>query len=255
MKPEKKIYFASDFHLGVPNAEASLEREKRIIRWLDIAKQDAEEIWLLGDLFDFWFEYKTVAPRGYVRFLGKLAEITDGGIPIHVFTGNHDMWIFDYLPETTGITLHREPLSREWSGKKFFIGHGDGLGPGDHGYKFIKKVFANKLCQFLFKWIHPDLGIGLANFFSGRSRMANDEYDRIYLGDDEEWLAIYAKEVLEKEHFDYFVFGHRHLPIDIKLSDTSRYVNLGEWIKYNTYAIFDGSELNLKSFESDYIKE
>jgi UDP-2,3-diacylglucosamine hydrolase len=249
LKPGQKIYFASDFHLGVPSAEKSLDREKRIVRWLDAIKLDAAEIWLLGDLFDFWFEYKTVAPRGYVRFLGKLAEITDRGIPIHVFTGNHDMWIFDYLPEATGVILHRKPLTREWNGKKFMIGHGDGLGPGDHGYKFIKKVFANPVCQWLFKWIHPDVGIGIANFFSGRSRLANDDYDKVYLGDDKEWLAIYAKEVLQKEHFDYFVFGHRHLPIDISVGPNSRYINLGEWINYNSYAVFDGEDLKMNTFE------
>jgi UDP-2,3-diacylglucosamine hydrolase len=250
LKPGKKIYFASDFHLGVPNAASSLEREKRIIRWLDSIKGDAEELWLLGDLFDFWFEYKHVIPKGYIRFLGKLAEISDSGIPIFVFTGNHDMWIFDYLPKEIGITLYRKPVTREWNNKKLYIGHGDGLGPGDHGYKFIKKVFANPLCQFLFKWIHPDIGIGIANFFSGRSRLANDDYDKVYLGDDKEWLAIYAREVLEKEHFDYFIFGHRHLPIDIQVGEHSRYINLGEWIKYNSYAVFDGEKLELKRFEA-----
>lgn len=249
MNQGKKIYFASDFHLGVPNAASSFEREKRIIRWLDLIKGDAEEIWLLGDLFDFWFEYKTVAPRGYIRFLGKLAEITDSGIPIHIFSGNHDMWIFDYLPEATGVILHRDPIAKEWDGKKFYIGHGDGLGPGDHGYKFIKKVFANKFSQFLFRWIHPDIGIGIANYFSSKSRLANNDYDKVYLGDDKEWLAIYSKEILQKEHFDYFIFGHRHLPIDIKVGPNSRYINLGEWINYNSYAVFDGVDLVMHSFE------
>lgn len=251
MTDRNRIYFASDFHLGVPDAASSLEREKRIVRWLDMVKEDAKEIWLLGDLFDFWFEYKTVVPRGFVRFLGKLAELSDSGIEIHIFTGNHDMWIFDYVPKEIGATLYRKPIQREYLGKKFYIGHGDGLGPGDHGYKFIKKVFANKVCQWLFRWIHPDLGIGIANFFSGKSRIANDEYDKIYLGDDKEWLAIYAKEILENEHFDYFIFGHRHLPIDIEVGKDSRYINLGEWIKYNTYAVFDGKDLVMKSFESD----
>lgn len=251
MTEGNRIYFASDYHLGVPDAKSSLEREKRIVRWLDMVKGDAKEIWLLGDLFDFWFEYKTVVPRGFVRFLGKLAELSDSGIDIHIFTGNHDMWIFDYVPNEIGATLYRKPITREYNGKKFYIGHGDGLGPGDHGYKFIKKVFANKFCQWLFKWIHPDIGIGIANFFSGKSRIANDEYDKIYLGDDKEWLAIYAKEILQKEHFDYFIFGHRHLPIDIKIGKNSRYLNLGEWIKYNTYAYFDGNDLIMKSFESD----
>ena len=255
MTPGKKIYFASDFHLGVPDKASSLEREKRLVRWLDEVRKDAEEIWLLGDMFDFWFEYKTVVPRGFVRFLGKLAEITDSGIAVHIFTGNHDMWIFDYLPEETGVILHKEALTRSWNGQKFMIGHGDGLGPGDHGYKFIKKVFANKVCQWLFKWIHPDLGIGLANYFSGKSRLANDDYDKVYLGDDKEWLAIYAKEVLEREHFNYFIFGHRHLPIDIEVGHNSRYINLGEWIKYNTYAVFDGEKVLMRSFESDRVND
>lgn len=251
MKEGKKIYFASDFHLGVPDKESSLIREKKIIRWLDKAAVDAEEIWLLGDLFDFWFDYKKVVPRGFVRLLGKMAEITDSGTPITVFTGNHDMWFFDYLQKEIGVTLYRKPVTRTWGNKKFMIGHGDGLGPGDKGYKFIKKVFSNKICQWLFRWIHPDIGIGIADFFSGKSRATTGDYDKIYLGDDKEWLAIYCREVLKSEHFDYFIFGHRHLPIDISVGENSRYINLGEWINYFTYAVFDGRELQLLSFEQD----
>jgi UDP-2,3-diacylglucosamine hydrolase len=247
----KKIYFASDFHLGVPDKKSSLIREKKIIRWLNQATEDAEEIWLLGDLFDFWFDYKKVVPRGFVRLLGKMADIVDSGIPITVFTGNHDMWFFDYLQEEIGVTLYREPVDREWAGKKFLIGHGDGLGPGDKGYKFIKKVFSNKVCQWLFRWIHPDIGIGIADYFSGKSRASTGDYDKFYLGDDKEWLSIYAKEVLKSEHYDYFIFGHRHLPIDIAVGENSRYINLGEWINYFTYAVFDGKELKLLSFEPD----
>jgi len=245
----KKIYFASDFHLGVPDFESSLIREKRIVRWLDQVSKDADEIFLLGDIFDFWFEYKTVVPRGYTRLLGKLSELTDGGLPIHVFTGNHDMWIFDYLPEETGIILHREPLTREWNGKKVYIGHGDGLGPGDNGYKVIKKVFASKLSQWLFARFHPNFGIGLANFWSKTSRKSHYEEDKIFLGEDKEWLAIYCKELLEKEHFDYFVFGHRHLPLEINLTDQSKYINLGDWITHFTYGVFDGGEFGLEKFE------
>lgn len=251
MKEGKKIYFASDFHLGVPDKESSLIREKKIIRWLNEVANDAEEIWLLGDLFDFWFDYKKVVPRGFVRLLGKMAEINDSGIPITVFTGNHDMWFFDYLPKEIGVTLYREPVTRIWGDKKFMIGHGDGLGPGDKGYKFIKKVFSNKVCQWLFRWIHPDIGIGIANFFSSKSRATTGDYDKVYLGDDNEWLAIYCKEILKTEHFDYFIFGHRHLPIDISVGENSQYINLGEWINHFTYAVFDGLELKLLTFEQD----
>ena len=250
MAKETKIYFASDFHLGVPDHASSLEREKRVIRWLEMARQDATEIYLVGDVFDFWFEYKHAVPKGFVRLLGKIAEITDSGIPVHFFTGNHDMWVFGYLPKEIGVTIYREPITREYNGKKFYIGHGDGLGPGDRGYKFIKKVFASKLCQWLFARLHPNFGIGLANYFSGKSRIANAESDEKFLGEDNEWLMIYSREQLAKQHIDYFIFGHRHLPLDLKVGENSRYVNLGEWIKYNTYAVFDGEDLKLEKFEA-----
>lgn len=246
--PEKtKIYFASDFHLGIPNKESSLDREKRIVRWLDEIKEDAKEIYLVGDIFDFWFEYKTVVPRGYTRLLGKIAELTDSGIPIYAFIGNHDMWQFGYLEEEVGVTLFREPIVRECNGKKFFIGHGDGLGPGDYGYKFIKKVFSNPICQWLFARLHPNFGIGLANYWSRRSRIANGE--EVFHGEDNEWLFLFAKEYLQTEHIDYFIFGHRHLSLDLKVADNSRYINLGDWVTLNTYAVFDGTDLSTKKFE------
>jgi UDP-2,3-diacylglucosamine hydrolase len=248
LQANKKIYFASDFHLGVPTHEKSLEREKRIVRWLDEVKHDAQEIYLMGDMFDFWFEYKQVIPKGFTRLLGKIAEITDSGIPVTFFTGNHDMWMFDYFPKELGITLYREPIVREYNGKTFFLGHGDGLGPGDKGYKFIKKVFANPLCQWLFARLHPNFGMGMALYWSQKSRLANGISDEKFTGEENEWLIVYAKEVLKQKHYDYFIFGHRHLPLDIKLEE-SRYINLGEWIKYNTYAVFDGIDLELKRFE------
>ncbi len=244
----KKIYFASDFHLGVPNAEKSLEREKHIVRWLDTIKADASELYLLGDVFDFWFEYGTVVPKGYVRLLGKLAELSDSGVKIHWFTGNHDMWIFGYLPKEIGVTIYRKPVTREINGKKFYLGHGDGLGPGDRGYKFIKKVFASKVCQWLFARIHPNLGVRIANYFSRKSRIATGNSDEKYNGDENEWLVIHCKEVLKKEKFDYFIFGHRHLPLDIDLGNNSRYINLGEWVNFSSYAVFDGSVLSLLKF-------
>ena len=246
MTPGKRIYFASDFHLGAPDYESSLAREREIVKWLNACRKDAEEIFLVGDVFDFWFEYRRVVPRGYTRLLGTISEITDSGIPVHWFTGNHDMWIFDYLPKECGIQLHREPVVREWNGKRLMIGHGDGLGPGDHGFKFIKKVFASALCQWLFARLHPNFGIWLANKSSGYSRSTTGDKDRIFLGEDNEWLVVYTREVLQREHFDYFIFGHRHLPLEIKLNDRSVYMNLGDWLKDYTYGVFDGEKLSLE---------
>ena len=246
---KKNIYFASDFHLGAPDYITSLEREKKVVEWMDSIKNDAKEIYLVGDLFDFWFEYRTVVPRGFVRILGKIAELTDAGIPVHLFTGNHDMWIFDYLPKELNVILHREPIEMDFDGKKFLIGHGDGLGPGDHNYKFLKKVFANKLCQWLFGFIHPNIGMGIANYWSRRSRSYNEENNEIFLGEDKEWLVIYCKEKLQQKHYDYFIFGHRHLALDIKLNDHSRYINLGDWFHTKSFAVWDGQELVLKYFK------
>lgn len=246
MTPGKRIYFASDFHLGAPDYLSSLAREKEIVKWLNACRKDAEEIFLVGDVFDFWFEYRRAVPRGFTRLLGTISEITDSGIPVHWFTGNHDMWIFDYLPKECGIQLHREPVVREWNDKRLMIGHGDGLGPGDHGYKFIKKVFASPLCQWLFARLHPNFGIWLASKSSGYSRSVTGDHDRIFLGEDNEWLVAYAREVLQREHFDYFIFGHRHLPLEIKLNDRSVYMNLGDWLKDYTYGVFDGEKLTLE---------
>jgi UDP-2,3-diacylglucosamine hydrolase len=243
------IYFASDFHLGAPNYEESLKREKRIVKWLDEISLDAKEIYLVGDIFDFWFEYKHAIPKGFVRLQGKIAELTDNGIEIFVFRGNHDMWIFDYIPKELGVKMVEGNLVKTFGDKQFLIGHGDGLGPGDYGYKFIKKVFANKLCQWAFARLHPNLGMGIANYWSHKSRKVNAGYDEKFLGEENEWLAIFAKDYLKKEHIDYFIFGHRHLPFEIKLNEKSTYMNLGEWINYNSYAVFDGEKLSLKYFK------
>ena len=251
MRPGQQIHFLSDFHLGVPDAASSLAREKRICAFLDEAAKDAAEIMLLGDLFDFWFEYKRAVPRGHVRLLGKLAELTDRGIPVHLFIGNHDMWIFDYVPQETGVIVHREPIVREIAGKRFLIGHGDGLGPGDPGYKFIKKVFRNPVCQWLFARLHPNFGLWLGDVLSGRSRKKNYENDRKWSGADKEWLVQYCQDELQKQHYDHMIFGHRHLPIDLEVKPGSRYVNLGDWISYYTYATFDGQELKLMKRMSD----
>jgi UDP-2,3-diacylglucosamine hydrolase len=245
-----KTYFASDFHLGVPARLSSKEREKQIVRWLNSIADDAKAIYLVGDVWDFWFEYSTVVPKGSIRLLGKLAELRDHGIPIHFFIGNHDMWMFRYLEDELEIPIHRKPIIEEIDGKSFFIGHGDGLGPGDHGYKFIKKVFANPVCQWLFERIHPNFGIGLANFWSQKSRAYNPE-DAHFLGEDKEWLVAYANRKLDTVAADYFVFGHRHLPIDHTLKNgKSRYINLGEWLNFNSYAVFDGNDIQVQFFEN-----
>ncbi|MFT3932680.1 MAG: UDP-2,3-diacylglucosamine diphosphatase [Chitinophagaceae bacterium] len=244
--PGKKIYFLSDFHLGAPNYASSLEREKKIVRFLDSIQQDAAAIFIVGDLFDFWYEYRTVVPKGYVRILGKMAAITDSGIPMHFFVGNHDMWMKGYFEKELNIPVYFEPKTFEFNNKKFYVGHGDGLGPGDHGYKFIKKIFRNPVCQWLFGILPPAVGVGIANYMSRSSRAATGQTDARFLGEDKEWLITYCKEILQKEKFDYFIFGHRHLPIDFALPDNSRYINLGDWIQYDSYAVFDGQQLELK---------
>jgi len=249
MSPNKKIYFASDFHLGAPNHEKSLDREKRIIRWLESIENDAEEIFLLGDVFDFWFEYKHTIPKGFVRLQGKIAQLTDKGIKIHWFWGNHDMWIFDYIPKELGVELHQKEIFRTFNHQLFFIGHGDGLGPGDKGYKFIKKVFRNKLSQWLFARLHPNFGIGLANLFSRKSRKKTGNSDEVFYGEEKEMLIQFCKNYNHIEPIKYFIFGHRHLPLEIQINETSTYINTGDWIKYNSYAVFDGEKLELKYFE------
>lgn len=241
----KKIYFASDFHLGAPEGKASSDREKRIIDWLNFIEKDAFEIYLVGDLFDFWFEYKHAIPKGFVRLQGKIAQLVDSGIPVYFFTGNHDMWMFDYFEKELGVTIYRNPIHKEYNGKKCYIGHGDGLGPGDRGYKFIKKVFAARWSQWLFARLHPNFGIGLANYFSRKSRAATGNDDEKFLGEENEWLVQYCKEVEQNESNDYYIFGHRHLPMEIRINARATYINLGEWLNYQTYAEFDGNEFKL----------
>jgi UDP-2,3-diacylglucosamine hydrolase len=246
----KKIFFLSDFHLGAPDASSSLVREKKIVAFLEQIKHEAAEIFILGDIFDFWYEYRKVVPKGYTRLLGKLAALSDSGIPVHVFVGNHDMWMSGYFEAELNIPVYHHPKVFERNGKRFYIGHGDGLGPGDRGYKFIKKVFRNPVCQWLFGQLHPTWGIGLANYFSRRSRIKTGTSDEHFLGEDKEWLIIYCREVLQREQFDYFIFGHRHFPIDFTLSDKSRYINLGDWIRNFTYAEFDGENCRLCKWDS-----
>ncbi len=241
----KKVYFVSDVHLGVPDYASSLEREKRLVAWLDRAAEDAAAIHLVGDLFDFWFEYRHTVPRGFVRVLGKLAELSDRGIPLYAYTGNHDLWMFDYFPRELGVPVFREPQSWTYGKDRFLVGHGDGIGPGDHGYKLIKRVFSNRLCQWAFARLHPNFGVGLALFWSRRSRMADAGKDESFQAEREPQV-VYARQVLEREAYRYFVFGHRHCPVQYPLSPESSLVNLGDWITHFSYAVYDGQGLQLE---------
>jgi len=245
----KHVYFGSDSHLGAPTPADSLPREKKLVQWLDEIKEDAQVIFLLGDLFDFWFEYKTVVPKGFVRVLGKLAELRDSGIDIYFFVGNHDLWMNGYFEDELNIPVFHQPQVFEINAKQFFIGHGDGLGPGDKGYKRMKKVFTNSFCKWLFRWLHPDLGVRLAQYLSVKNKLISGEDDAKFLGEDKEWLVQYAKRKLEEQHYDYFVFGHRHLPLDIQLNEKSKYINLGDWIKHYTYGKYNGLKIELKSYK------
>lgn len=240
-----KIYFASDQHLGAPNHAVSQQREQRFVHWLDSIQHDAAAIYLLGDLFDFWFEYRTVVPRGYVRVLGKLAMLRDAGIPIYFFTGNHDLWMFGYFEQELGIPVYHQPQLVTIDHKVFLIGHGDGLGPHDMKYKLVKRyLFTNPICQKLLHLLHPDVGIGLANYLSRRSRQQTGTADDHYLGDQREYLVQYAYRKLQTQHIDFFVFGHRHLPLTIPIHQ-SCYVNTGDWIKYNSYAVYEHQQIHL----------
>ncbi|WP_448527999.1 UDP-2,3-diacylglucosamine diphosphatase [Raineya sp.] len=242
----KKVYFASDFHLGVRNSH---EREQKICDFLEQISHDAQIIFLLGDIFDFWFEYKHAIPKGFIRFQAKLIEILDRNIPIVFFTGNHDMWLFDYFTKELGIPIFRNPIEISINQKTFLIGHGDGLGPGDTKYKILKKIFANKLCQWLFRQIHPDWGIALAQFWSKHSRLQSEKKGaEKFLGDDE-WLWTYCKEQEALKHRDYYIFGHRHLPLFLSVGKNAHYINIGEWIYHCTYATFDGENVELLTWQ------
>jgi UDP-2,3-diacylglucosamine hydrolase len=246
----KFIYFASDFHLGAPNREASDLRERKVIDWLNEVSSDAAAIFLVGDIFDFWYEYKQVVPKGFVKFQACLLNLRNRGIPVYFFTGNHDLWMFDYFPTHFGIPVFKRPIILEVGEQKILLGHGDGLGPGDHFYKFLKRIFEGKLPQWLFRWIHPDIGVWLALKWSRSSRISNTEKDGGVESKENEWLWQYAREVSEKSHFDYFIFGHRHIPLDLEVNEKSRYINLGEWVNHCTYVKYDGNQAQLLTYSS-----
>jgi UDP-2,3-diacylglucosamine hydrolase len=246
----KKIYFASDQHFGAPTAELSFPREQKFVAWLDEVKEDAEAIFLVGDLFDFWFEYKTVVPKGFVRVLGKLAEIRDSGIPIYFFVGNHDLWMEGYFEKELNIPVYHDNKEFTFGDKTFLIGHGDGKGPGDSGYKRMKKIFTNPFFKWLFRWLHPDIGVKLAQYLSVKNKLISGDEDVTFLGEDNEWLILYSKRKLETKHYNYLIFGHRHLPMKVSVGENSEYVNLGDWISYFTYGVFDGETFEMKKHEN-----
>ncbi|MDR1054552.1 MAG: UDP-2,3-diacylglucosamine diphosphatase [Prevotellaceae bacterium] len=245
----KKIYFASDVHLGLKTYNSAREREIRFVRWLEIVRHNAEAIFLLGDIFDFWFEYKKVVPKGFVRTLGKIAEITDSGIPVHYFTGNHDLWAFNYFPEETGVILHTQAYKTELKGKYFFLAHGDGLDVTDKGYRQLKAIFTNRFLQRCFAAIHPRIGVGFGHVWSQHSRLSKGV--SIGFKGEEEGIYKFAKQQLNKESvIDYFVFGHRHTPLIINVNNTNtKLVILGEWIEGCQYAVFDGKNIELLKFD------
>lgn len=244
-----KIYFASDMHLGFPRKKESLEREKRVVQWLDSIIDDADELYLLGDVFDFWFEYKHVVPRGFTRFLGKLAEFTDRGIPVHFFTGNHDVWVFDYLPSEIGVKVYRKPIVRVIDGKKFFIGHGDGMGDPNLGFKLLKRIFTSRTLQWLFARIHPNSAVGFGHRWSNHSR-----YSKGIVAEDfnpkKEHLIQFIEKHQKQDACDYYIFGHRHMPL-IHLVNHSYYVNLGDWLTHFTFAVWENNSIYLKSYADD----
>ena len=248
MEQTKKIYFASDIHLGHPTLEEGRERELLFVKWLESIKQDTAELFLVGDVFDFWYEYRKVVPRGFTRTLGKLAEFTDSGIPVHFFTGNHDVWVFDYLPKEIGVKVYRRPLETELFGKSFYIAHGDGLGPGDWSYKLLKRIFTSRILQWLFSRIHPNFALWLAHSWSNSSRFAKGIIAEEFNGEDKELSYLHAKEILNQKHFDYLIFGHRHLMVKKVIGQNAQFFILGDWLTHFSYGVFDGETFELKQF-------
>lgn len=244
----KKAYFVSDLHLGAPALKNNRERELAFVSWLNEIREDASHLFLVGDIFDFWYEYKTVVPRGFVRTLGKIAELSDAGVEVHFFTGNHDVWVFDYLPSELGLTLHRNEFRTSLSGKNFFIAHGDAFDASDKGYLLLRKIFTSKTLQWMFSRIHPNFSLSLGHRWSKHSRISKGVVGEGFKGTENEGMFIFAESLLKQEKVDYFIFGHRHVLIDCPVGENSRYINLGDWIVHFSYGVFDGNEFNLKQY-------
>lgn len=251
-----KTYFISDVHLGAPSVAESQARERRLVNFLREIAPDCRSLYIVGDLFDYWFEYKQVVPRGHTRLLGTLGELVDNGLELHIFTGNHDLWMADYLSEELGATIHHQPLHLQLNNAQFYIAHGDGLGPGDLKYKFLKKIFTNPLCRWLYNRLHPNFGVGFAARMSRASRNSQSDDDHAFLGETERQLQ-HSKSVLENHSFDYFIYGHRHHLKNMEISHVradgtqvdSRYIVLGDWITLDSYAVWDGQQLQTSTFK------
>lgn len=250
--PEKhRIYFISDLHLGMFPQERSLQREKLVVQWLDEVAKEATELWLLGDIFDYWFEYSKVVPKGFTRFLGKLASLSDQGVQIHLITGNHDIWAFNYLSEEIGIQIHRKALLKSWNNHTFLLGHGDGLHRGDFSYNMLQKLFKSRLIQWVYARFHPNGSTTFAHWWSRKSRLKHGAKEE-FLGVDKEHQIQFARKEIEKHpEIEFFIFGHRHIPFDIEIAENSRVVCLGDWIGNFTYGQFDGEEFQLKKYLED----
>lgn len=245
MAANDKIYFASDFHLGLPAGSPPVEREKKVVSWLNTISHNAKEVYLLGDIFDFWWEYKLVVPRGFTRFLGTAALLTDAGIPVHFFTGNHDMWVKDYLSTECGFIIHTEPYTCIIDGRKFHLAHGEGLGTNDTGYKILLSIFRNKILRKMYSSLHPLIGVGIGQMWSLNSRLGKGIVKE-FRGEKNEDLIRYSKSLLENEEIDYFIFGHRHLAMSYKLEEGAEIIFLGDWIKNGSFAEWDGNVLSFK---------
>jgi UDP-2,3-diacylglucosamine hydrolase len=251
MAERNRIYFASDLHLGMQPAEDSLRREKLFVQWLLEIQEDASELWLLGDVFDYWFEYKKVVPRGFTRLLGTLASLSDAGVEIHLIPGNHDIWVFDYLPGEINLKVHRKRIRRIWNNHRFLLGHGDGLHPGDMGYKMLQGIFKNRLMQWFYARIHPNGSMAFAHWWSKKSRMKHGTLGSFMGADNEHQVQFARKELAKHPDIEYFVFGHRHIPYDIRIAENSRVICLGDWIGNFTYGVFDGTEFHLEKYLPD----
>jgi UDP-2,3-diacylglucosamine hydrolase len=253
MQNHKKIFFASDFHLGMPDQDSSLEREKKIVRWLESIEDEASAIFLMGDIFDFWFEYRRVVPKGFIRFLGKLAFLADKGVKLYISTGNHDQLMFSYLKEQLNVSIHYDPQIVNLMGKNFYLDHGEHLRGGISRVKLVRGIFKNSVCQWFFSWFHPDLGVGLASYLLSKNRILKSQYDDPVPSEKNEWMINHAKYVLKiHPKIDCFIFGHLHLPLFSLLNDIIYCINLGDWITHCSYAVFDGRKIELRFYDQDY---
>ena len=246
----KNIYFLSDAHLGSWAVEHGRMQERRLVRFLDTIKTKAAAVYLLGDMFDFWYEYRYCVPKGYTRFLGKLSELTDMGVEVHYFTGNHDIWAYDYLERECGVVLHKKPVTVELYGKIFYLAHGDGLGDRGKGFKFIRAVFHNRVCQWAFSALHPRWGIWFGQTWAKHSRLKRtDGEEQPYMGEEREPLLRYTQHYIQyHSNVDYFIYGHRHIEIDKQLTKKARVIVLGDWISHFTYVVWDGEHLFLSQY-------